>query len=212
MSLTPARLDGVSAHSRGSQEARVAVRRKTIKLRVAPALERVMEPGDRIIAGMSALTGLPPPLDLAVSLPVVALSFESIGARRDVIALLGGLASWLLSVVLLFSRRPVFVAVTERQLICCRLSRIGSEPTRLLFCAPLITVSMISVGRGALRWRSVRYSGPGAEGPSLRLNVRGRWRRDLDEVLIALHAGGAAVPGVPLAARHARQVSGAPPL
>jgi hypothetical protein len=176
----------------------VAVRRTTIKLRVAPALERVVEPGDRVIAGMSAMTGPAPLLDLAVGLPVIVLSFVGIGARTDVIALWGGLASWLLSTALLFSRRPVFIAVTERQLICYRLSRIGSEPTRLLFCAPLITVSMTSVGRGALRWRSVRYSGPGAEGPSLRLNVRGRWRRDLDEVLMALHAGGAAVPGVPL--------------
>jgi hypothetical protein len=174
----------------------VAVRRKTIKLRVAPALERVMEPGDRIIAGMSAMTGPAPLLDLAAGLPAVAVLFVSIGARTAATALWGALASWLLSTALQFSRRPVFVAVTEHQLICFRLSRIGSEPTRLLFCAPLIAVSMISVGRGVPRWRSVRYSGPGAEGPSLRLNVFGRWRRDLDEVLLALHAGGATVPGV----------------
>jgi hypothetical protein len=174
----------------------VAVRRKTIKLRVAPALERVMEPGGRIIAGTSAMTGPAPLLDLAVGLPAGALSFLSIGAGTAAFALWGGLATLLSTTVLQFRRRPVFVAVTERQLICYRLSGIGSEPTRLLFCAPLTAVSMISVGRGALRWRSVRYSGPGAEGPSLRLTVLGRWRRDLDEVLMALHAGGATVPGV----------------
>lgn len=38
-------------------------------------------------------------------------------------------------------------------------------------------------------------SGPGAEGRSLRFNVSGRWRRDLNEILAALQVGGAAVDG-----------------
>lgn len=129
--------------------------------------------GNSALRTSSAVTGPDPLLDLATNLPALGVLFVSIGARAEVIALWGGAASWLLSTVLVFSRRPVFIAVTERQLICYRLSRIGSEPIRLLFCAPLITLSMTSVGRGALRWRSVRYSGPGAEGSSLRLNVRG---------------------------------------
>jgi hypothetical protein len=49
------------------------------------------------------------------------------------------------------------------------------------------------------RSRSIRYYGPGAEGRSLRLNVIGRWRRDLDEVLAALYARGASVAGLPSA-------------
>jgi len=46
------------------------------------------------------------------------------------------------------------------------------------------------------RTTSFRYSGPGAEGQGLRLNVHLRWRQDLDEVLGALQDGGAAVEGV----------------
>ena len=52
-----------------------------------------------------------------------------------------------------------------------------------------------SLGSGTPRWRSVRYSGPGAGDRDLRLNVYGHWHKDLDEVLAALQAGGAAVEG-----------------
>jgi hypothetical protein len=47
-------------------------------------------------------------------------------------------------------------------------------------------------------WGAVRYSGPGADGRGVRFNVSGRWRRDLNEVLVALQAGGAAVDGMPM--------------
>jgi hypothetical protein len=51
------------------------------------------------------------------------------------------------------------------------------------------------LGRRFPRWKSIRYDGPGAEGRSLRLNVAGRWRQDLDEVLAALQAQGGRVEG-----------------
>ena len=95
----------------------------------------------------------------------------------------------------LFRRRPVFVAVTQRQVICYRLSRMNNAPGRLLFCAPLLSTRVTYLGR-FLRWRSIRYDGPGAEGRSLRLNVAGRWRQDLDEVLAALLAQGGGVEGL----------------
>lgn len=92
------------------------------------------------------------------------------------------LASFL-PLVLLIWRRPVFVAVTQRQLICYRLSRNNNAPVRLLFCAPPSSTRVTYLGRLWPTWRSVRYDGPVAEGQGLRLMVGRRWRRDLDEVL-----------------------------
>jgi hypothetical protein len=177
----------------------VAVRRKTIKRTVGPALYQVMEPGDQIIAGTFASAGLGPWLDMAgfaTSTVLLAVGFPGTAPGTSP-EFLWYLAPNLLPLVMVFMRKPVFVAVTQRQLICYRLSRMDNEPARPLFCAPLLAVRVTSLGRSMPGWRSVRYDGPGAEGRSLRLNVHGRWRRDLDEVLAALQAQGASVAPEP---------------
>jgi hypothetical protein len=157
---------------------------------VGPALYRVMEPGDQIIAGTWARTGPTPWLEMLVAVPSV---FAVAGITTS--ATLGPFGDLLLvnlaALALLIMRRPVFVAVTQRQLICYRLSRMNNAPVRLLFCAPLLSTRVTYLGRSAPRWRSVRYDGPGAESRSLRLNVAGRWRQDLDEVLAALQRAAA---------------------
>ncbi len=180
-------------------------RRTKLKRQVGPALYRVMEPGDQIVAGTWALAGPAPAWDALGALPAIAASVIGIlvlsgdlsgpWSGSGVGIALGTISFFLYPLQL--RRRPVFIAVTQRQLICYRLSMMGNDPTRLLFCTPLTAVRVTRTGRGAFRWRAVRYSGPGAEGRSLRLNVRGRWREDLDEVLGALQMGGAAVEGVP---------------
>jgi hypothetical protein len=171
----------------------VAVRRNTVKRAVGPALYRVMEPGDQIIAGTWAVTGPTPWLEMLGALPCVfAVAAITTDVRLEPFWQLVNLAS----LVLLFMRRPVFVAVTKRQLICYRLSRMDNAPVRLLFCAPLLSTRVTYLGRSWPRWRSIRYDGPGAEGRSLRLNVAGRWRQDLDEVLAALQAQGGGVEGL----------------
>jgi hypothetical protein len=193
------RLVAAAGPERKGQEAGVPVRRKTVKRTVGPALYGVMEPGDQIIAGTLAVTGPAPWLDMLGSvLPLVSASvgLTTGSTPAPIWDLASGLLFTLFMLVIMFRRRPVFVAVTQRQLICYRLSRTNNEPQRLLFCAPLPAVRMTSLGRSVLRWRSIRYDGPGAEGRSLRLNVQGRWREDLDQVLAALHAQGASVaPG-----------------
>jgi hypothetical protein len=110
------------------------------------------------------------------------------------------LAPVVVSLVQVFLSRPVFVAVTQRQLICYRLSRITGRPVRLLFSAPLAAVRVtpghrIPVWTGC--WRSIRYEGPGAEGRNLQLTVGWGQRRQLDEVLAAMCARGASVAGLP---------------
>jgi hypothetical protein len=177
------------------QEASVAVRRTTIKREVGPALDKVIEPGDQIIAGTWAMTGPGPWLDMLLMLPFLAFGVTGIttGASPGV----WGSLPTLLSLILVFRRRPVFVAVTEHQLICYRLSRMTNDPDRLLFRAPLLAVRVTCPGRSWPRQTSIRYDGPGAEERGLRLNVTGSWRRDLDEVLAALHTRGASVAGLP---------------
>jgi hypothetical protein len=179
------------------------VRRNIIKRRVGPALYQVMETSDQIMAGALAMTGPSPAWDLLLAFPALfggTLAaeglFSSFGAPQP----LGPIfvfVPFLLALPLQLSRKQVFVAVTQRQLICYRMSRFGNEPSRLLFSTPLEAVRMTRLNGRVPNWRAVRYSGPGADGSGLRLNVSNRWRRDLNEVLAALQAGGAAVDGMP---------------
>jgi hypothetical protein len=173
----------------------MSVRRNTIKREVGPALYSVMEPGDQIVAGTWAAAGIGPWLDVVAAMLVVA--FALVGVK------LGDGPTWatfgviLLPLLRVGTRRPVFVAVTQRQLICYRLSRVTNSPGRLLFCAALPAVRVTSLRRTVPGWRSIRYDGPGAGERGLRLNVPGSWRQDLDEVLPALNALGASVSGLP---------------
>ena len=176
----------------------MASRRSTVKRKVGPALYQVMEPGDQIIAGTLAMSGIGPWLEMLfipLALLVVALGVAGFTDGTPPAPIWSGMAA-LLTLVRLATRRPVFVAVTQRQLICYRMSW-NYEPVRLSFCAPLPTVRVTSLRRPAPRWRSVRYDGPGPEKGSLQLNVFGGWRQDLDEVLVALQAAGARVTGLP---------------
>lgn len=122
----------------------MAVRRNTIKREVGPALDRVVEPGDQIVAGTWAMVGPGPWLDMLVTLPFFAFGVAGITTGASPGG--WGFVPALLSLVLLFWRRPVFVAVTERRLICYRLSRMTNDPVRLSFRAPLPTVRVTRLG------------------------------------------------------------------
>lgn len=177
------------------------MRRDIVKRRVGPALYEAMEPGDQIMAGALAMTGPSPAWELLLALPALAGGvtgaaglFSSLSPSQPlgpVLVFVPFLFAWPLQ----FRRKPVFVAVTQRQFICYGMSRFGHEPSRLLFSAPLAAVRVTNLGGRMPNWGAVRYSGPGTDGRSLRFNVSGRWRRDLNEVLAALQVGGAAVDG-----------------
>jgi hypothetical protein len=172
----------------------VAVRKSSIKREIGPALYKVMEPGDRVIAGTWAVAGPGPWLDLLGCVPFFAFGTVGLvtGASPDPFWLM---TPWAILLGLLFWRKPVFIAVTERQLICYRLSRTANKPLRPWFCAPLLTVRVTFLNCSLSRWTSIRYDGPGVEGRGLRLNLTPSWGRDLDEVLAALHDRGASVAG-----------------
>ena len=179
------------------------MRRDIVKRRVGPALYQVMEPGDQIMAGASAITGPSLAWDMFLPLPALAGGvagavglFSSLSPPQmlgPVLVFVPLLFAWPLQ----FWRKPVFVAVTQRQFICYRMSRFGNEPSCLLFSAPLAAVRVTNLGSRMPNWGSVKYCGPGVDGRSLRLNGSRRWRKDLNEVLIALQVGGAAVDGIP---------------
>jgi hypothetical protein len=179
------------------------VRRDIVKRRVGPALYEAMEPGDQIIAGALAMTGPSPAWELLLALPALAGGvagaaglFSSLSPPQllgPVLVFVPFLFAWPLQL----RRKPVFAAVTQRQFICYGMSRFGHEPSRLLFSAPLAAVRVTNLGGRMPNWGAVRYSGPGIDGRSLRLNASRRWRKDLNEVLVALQVGGAAVDGMP---------------
>src|ERR1022692_2844060 len=162
-----------------------------IRERAAPALQEAMEPGEKIIAGAAAGRGTSP--------VVVALCVVGAGLFPLIVLLTNsGLTShkyWWLHLVdglvfplaAYFLQRPVFIAVTNRQFICYRLARLGHRPVRMGFAAPLTAVR-ISSSRRVLKWRSFRYSSPGA--PSLRFHLNRSWRKDLGAMMTALQAAG----------------------
>ncbi len=180
------------------------MRRDIVKRRVGPALFEAMEPGDQFMAGALAMTGPSPAWEMLLTLPAlaggVAGAANLFGNFNPPQLLLGPVlifVPFLIAWPLQLRRKPVFVAVTQRQFICYGMSRFGNEPSRLLFRAPLETVRVTNLGGRMPNWGAVRYSGAGIGGRSLRFNVRGRWRRDLNEVLAALQIGGAAIDGMP---------------
>src|SRR3984885_15919708 len=123
-----------------------------------------MEPGDQIIAGALAMTGPSRPWELLLALPALAGGlagaaglFSSLSPPQllgPVLVFVPFLFAWPLQ----FRRKPVFVAVTQRQFICYGMSRFGHEPSRLLFSAPLAAVRVTNLGGWMPILRVVRYS------------------------------------------------------
>jgi len=179
--------------------------RKSIKRHVGPALYQVMQPGDRIVSGFAASRGVSPTweslyalLALAITVPrahyLARLHPGSTGHLIEGLALISGPVIVSIGLLLLRLRHaPLFVAVTEQQVICYELSRHGSFPVRPRFCAPLPAVRLARGRPGLLRWRSLVVSAAGTESRELRLYVERKWRRDVAEALAAVEVGGGAV-------------------
>jgi hypothetical protein len=168
--------------------------RNKVRAGVSHSLNSVMEPGDEVIADMLAKTGPTLAIDLALStgllvlaVMVFALSGWRLAHGEGSPDVLGGVLAvgGLLWPLPLWLRKPVFVVVTRRQLVCFLLSRLdlSGTPRARLFAVPL--------GSGSItrsRW-SLRYTGP--DGKTIRLNKEPlAWhaRRDVNEVAAAVQA------------------------
>lgn len=170
--------------------------RKKVRAGVSYALNSVMEPGDEVVADMLAKTGPTLALDLAASMALVVLAAMAFALSGWRLAYSGGGSDVLGGVLAvggflwplpLWLRKPVFVVVTRRQVVCFLLSRLdlSGTPRARMFAVPL---SSGSITRS--RW-SLRYTGP--DGRTIRLNKEPlAWhaRRDMNEVVAALQASG----------------------
>ncbi len=159
-----------------------------VKQLVGPWLHQVMVPGERMVAGVRAESGPPPPAVLAACL-VLGIAGITYGTYElvhgDGAPYPAGLAG---PVALALNRlnRPVFLAVTDRQVICFRLSAYDRSSVRLLFAVPLSRARITRYRQG--RWRaSLRCEAPeGGRSRKRQLTVPRAWQPDLDALLAAL--------------------------
>jgi hypothetical protein len=160
-----------------------------------PALLSVLEPGDRVVATVRAAERFWLAVGRAASVTLAAAWFVAVVLTHENFAVAVPLfiAVAVVDLVVWSRQKPYFFAVTERLLICHGVTSLRGTPTRLLFTAPLSTVSVTVGGRNPLLGIAVRYSGPGAPSRGLNLVVGRRSEEFLDMVLTALRAGGARV-------------------
>lgn len=173
-----------------------------MKLRVGPALYSVMEPDDEILAGASTCTGPSPWVDVLAPLGFVLVlaTFLPPGNLIWHIPVPGVVAEilWCVvtgltlgSVALTFLRKQLFVAVTRRQVICYRLTKVG-EPARLMVAVPRPAESVTCQDR-TITVAAPAGKATGTAGKAIRLNASLYWRRELEQVIQALQANGALV-------------------
>jgi hypothetical protein len=168
---------------------------RSVELRKNPALLQILEPGDRIVAGMVASEGSWLLISTLVTLVLVLAFFLAAVITHDAHVYLPLLiASGVVSTAVQSRQKVYFVVITERELICHGLARFAWRLTRLLFTAPL-PAAHVTVGAQTPLGKSVRYRGPGPQRQGLHLYVGNRSAGDLEEVLAALQTGGASVAG-----------------
>jgi hypothetical protein len=171
-----------------------------IKRQVGAALAPVLEPGERIIAGTLAAEGLWPLVMWGTSV-LLALAFVviSVIAGQSWPAAPFVVAAAAVSLIFRLRAPNVFVVVTSRRVVCFRMTRFVARLGPVTGTAP-VTIAAAAVGRATPIGRMVTLTGlagpnPAGAGAQLRLTVPRLWRRDLDELLTGLRAGGASVTG-----------------
>jgi hypothetical protein len=166
------------------------VNRVALKRRAEETLRHDLQPGERIAAG-SAVTSDPSRWG-AAALLVAALALTAAGLA----SLLGrlpadpvsALALPVLGLGIQFLPRPMYIAVTDRQLICYRLSRLRTTLGRPAFAVPFADLRIVNYRSGKYG-TSIRCEIPGRK-PML-LNVSRAGRKDFAEVDMVLARSGA---------------------
>jgi hypothetical protein len=185
---------------------------------VGRAIREVMEPGENVLAATKAKAMASWwPILLFLILPVLGFFWAitvlgSTTSLNIVIAMalvwvpIGIAYQWLIGYSSRAERRPVYLAVTEQQLICLKLKKSGQAGS-LMFNAPLLTVQIRCVRRPLQGWSYVRYRGlsmnlrwsdvryPGVSSHGLWLYSPRSQRNDMTKVLQELQSAGARVDG-----------------
>jgi hypothetical protein len=170
------------------------VNRAAVKRRAEEAFSRELQPGEHVVAGAAGTSGPSrwgTAVLLAAALALAAAGLVSfIGPQPGLLSgpLPGGLALPLLILGIQFLPRPMYVAVTDRRLICCRLSRLRSTPRRLAFAVPLADLRIVN-HRSGRYGSSVRCEIPGHK--RIRLAVGRAGHNDFAGVDMTLARSGA---------------------
>lgn len=186
---------------------------------VGRAIREVMEPGENVLAATKAKAmGSWRPILLYLVLPVLAFfwAITVLGSTTSLNIVVALVLVWVpIGIAYMWltnywsnqgPRRPVYLAVTEQQLICLTLTK-GGQPGSLMFNTPLSTVQIRCLRRPLQGWSYLRYRGPS---PGLRwssdrypdVSSHGLWlyssrnqRNDMTKVLRASQSAGARVDG-----------------
>jgi hypothetical protein len=175
---------------------RAASRRSAVKLRVCPALYSVMEPGEKIWAGVLAATDRPRRIRASQILALAVLTVMGAGAVRGVFAPQYADPALICAALSMLTlgrawRRHLFLAVTDRQVICVAVK--NDTPAQPLFAAPRDSARVSGSVAGMLGAAAITYHGRGVPARGIWLLTSGQWRLDLDEVVASLQAGGSVV-------------------
>lgn len=164
--------------------------RAVLQRQAAEALRHDLEPGEHIAAGSAvttdpsrwALTAL-----LTLSVVLTAAGLEGLlGPLQATPVIAVGLPIMALGIQ--FLPRPMYVTVTNRRLICTRMSRLRSSPRRPAFAAQLADLRILNYRSGSYG-SSIRCQVPGRK-PMLLHASRAR-RKDFAEVVQVLARSGA---------------------
>jgi hypothetical protein len=161
-----------------------------VRQRAEDVLRRHLQPGEHV--AVSAAVTSDPPRSGVVILLIVAVALTAAGVAIMLGPLPGGPVMLPVLPVLVmgieFLPSPVYVAVTDRRQICCRLSRLRGAPGRLLFAVPLADLRVVGY-RSGRHWSSIRCAIPGRK--PIRLAASRGWHRDFAQVELALAGSGA---------------------
>ncbi len=147
----------------------MAVRRMAIKRQAEDAIQPMLQPGERILAGSAVACG--PSRSSGAWVPALGLALVAealvgiFGPQPSLLSvgLLAAIGAGFPILAVHFAYRPMYIAVSDQRLIGLRLSRLGGAPGRLAFAAPLTDVR-------------IRGHRSGRSRSSVRCEIRGRTR------------------------------------
>jgi hypothetical protein len=166
-------------------------------------LRTMIDPGETISARLLAQVGPSPFLllwipPLLIGLPVVATGLlliidhaglDATSVFATVCSIAGVLGVGTGVALPLITEKQVWLAVTDTQLICYKVSWFGRRPIWLLFSATLSDVQLTDYQQG---WAldSVKYRGPSGTAKPLRINLAQKWRPELSQMLAIISPQG----------------------
>ena len=172
----------------------MAVRRMAIKRQAEDAIQPMLQPGERILAGSAVACG--PSRSSGAWVPALGLALVAEGLVGIFspqpsllsVGLLAAIGAGFPVLAVYLAWRPMFVAVSDQRLIGLRLSRRGGAPGRAAFAAPLTDVRITGHRSGRSR-SSVRCEIRGRK--RKRLNIERPWYPDFADVTMKLRHFGA---------------------